>query len=257
MFRLKKKNLTPAIAFTCLVLILASLNPYFRAPLLKTLKYPLAFLNLIRREIGGLIFYHRNFAQSERLKKESDFLKQKINSLNEIYLENKRLKNILSFKEKTNFKVITARVIARSPDNWSTLVIIDKGRYSGVRHGMTVITYLGLAGRVVDTTETTSKIMLINDADFAVSAIIQRSRQEGLVSGTLGSSLLMRYLAKDVDIKVSDTIITSGLTGMYPKGLLVGKVVDIGEEFSGLSRYAVIRPAVDLSGIEEVLVIVQ
>jgi rod shape-determining protein MreC len=92
---------------------------------------------------------------------------------------------------------------------------------------------------------------------MAVSAIVQRSRQEGLISGTLGSSLIMRYLPKDCDIKVSDAIITSGLTENYPKGLLIGRVTDIGEEFSGLSRYAIVRPAVNLATIEEVLVIVR
>lgn len=252
-----RRILIRVIVFTCLLLVVASLIPQLRSPLLNTLKYPLVILNLIRREIGGIVFYHRNFIQNEKLKKEQDFLKHKINSLNEVYLENKRLKNLLSFKEKSPYKVIAARVIARSPDNWSSTVIIDKGRYSGVKAGMVVITYLGLVGKVVETAESTSKIMLINDADFAVSAIIQRSRQEGLISGTLGSSLIMRYLPKDADIKVTDTIITSGLTRMYPKGLLIGKVMDLGEEFSGLSRYAVIKPAVDLSAVEEVLIIIQ
>lgn len=98
--------------------------------------------------------------------------------------------------------------------------------------------------------------MLINDPDFGVSAVVQRSRQEGLVSGTLGNNLIMRYLPKDADIKVSDIIVTSGLTGKYIKGLLIGRVVEIGDEFSGLSRYCLIKPAVSLSNIEEVLIII-
>ncbi len=257
MFKFKNKNLIRSAVFSCLVLILASLIPNFRPPLLSTLKYPLALLNLIRREIGGIIFYHRNFIQNEKLNNELCFLKHKINALNEVNLENKRLKNLLSFKEKTPYKVIAARVIARSPDNWSSLIIIDKGGYNGIKRGMVVINYLGLVGRVVETTVSTSKIMLINDPDFAVSGIVQRSRQEGLVAGTLGSTLVMRYLPQGADIKVSDTIITSGLTAMYPKGLLIGKVVAVGEEFSGLSLYAVIKPVVNLSDIEEVLIIMR
>ncbi len=135
-------------------------------------------------------------------------------------------------------------------------MIIDKGSYNGIKRGFVVINHLGLVGRVIETGDYTSKIMLINDPSLGVSAIAQRSRQEGLVSGTLGRSLIMKYLPKDADIQVSDVIITSGLTEAYPKGLLIGSVINIGEEFSGLSRYAIIKPAVNLSGIEEVLVII-
>lgn len=254
--KFKKKSTVSFIVSVFLVLALSSVIPTVRIPILNTLKYPLNLLTLIRREIGGIIFYHRNLVQNERLKKEIDLLRQKLNTLDEIYLENTRLKNLLYFKQKSHFKVIAARVIGRSPDNWSSVVIIDKGRYNGIKHNMTAITYLGFVGRVIDATESTSKIMLINDPGFAVSVMVQRSRQEGLVSGTLGNSLIMRYLPKEADIKVSDVIITSGLTNTYPKGLLIGTVVDIGEEFSGLSHYAIIKPAVNLSNIEEVLIII-
>lgn len=257
MFEIKKKNLIYSCISACLLLILASLIPQLRAPVLNTLKYPLSLLNLIRREARGIIFYHRNLIQNERLKKEVYLLRQKLNTLEEMRLENARLKNLLSFKEKSQLKVIVARVIAHSPDNWSSQIIIDKGRYNGIKPGMAVINHLGLVGRVMESDKHTSKIMLINDPDFAISSLVQRSRQEGLVSGTLGSSLTMRYLPYEADIKPQDTIITSGLTDIYPKGLLIGTVKDIGEEFSGLSRYAIIKPAVDLSSIEEVLIIVQ
>jgi rod shape-determining protein MreC len=98
--------------------------------------------------------------------------------------------------------------------------------------------------------------MLISDPNLGVSALVQRSRQEGLVSGTLGTYLTMRYLPKDADIKIQDVIVSSGLNEVYPKGLLIGTVIDIGKEFSGLSRFATIKPAIDLSNIEEVLIII-
>ena len=257
MFKFKKKNLVYFAVFFSFSLILSSINPVLRIPLINTLKYPLIFLTLVKREIGGIIFYHRNLVQSETLKKEIDFLKQKLNAANETHLENIRLKNSLNFKQKSSFKVVAARVIARSLDSWSSVVIIDKGSDSGVKRYMPVISYLGLVGRVVDTTSITSKIMLINDPNLSVSAFVERSRQEGLVSGTLGAALIMKYLPKEADIKNDDTIITSGLTEAYPKGLLIGRVIDIGSELSGLMRYAVIKPAVNLSSIEEVLIIVQ
>lgn len=256
MLKFKKKSLFYLAVAVILLLFTSSLIPALRTPLLNTLRYPFNLLTLTSRELGGIVFYHRNLLQNERLRKEIDLLKNKLNALNEIYLENNRLRALLSFKQKSPYKVIAARVIAHSPDNWSSVIIVDKGQFYGIRRGCVVINYLGFVGRVIETTKSTSKIMLINDPDLGVSAIVQRSRQEGLVSGTLGNSLIMKYLTKDSDVKVSDLIITSGLTNNYPKGLLIGTVTAVGEEFSGLSHYAIIRPAVDLSNLEEVLIIV-
>jgi len=210
----------------------------------------------MQREIRGMIFYHRNLIENEGLRREVDSLRQRLNAANEAYSENTRLKNNLYFKQKSALKFICARVIARSPDNWSSGIVIDKGSLQGIRKGVAAATYLGLIGRVVETTDSTSKIMLLNDPNLGVSSLIQRSRQEGLVCGTLGTNLIMRYLPEDADIKLQDTIISSGLNSLYPKGLLIGRVIDIGKEFSGLSRYAIIKPAVNLSDIEEVLVII-
>jgi len=255
-FKFKKKSLIYTAIFVSFLLLFSILIPTLRTPAFEILKYPLGLFTLISREVEGIIFYHRNFVQNEKLKKEIDFLKKKVNAANEVYLENRRLKNLLSFKQKTHLKVVSARIIGRSADNWSSIVIIDKGSYNGIKRGFVVINYLGLVGRVIETGGSTSKIMLINDPGFGVSAIVQRSRQEGLVSGTLGRSLIMKYLPKDADIRACDVVITSGLTEAYPKGLLIGSVISIGEEFSGLTCYAIIKPTVNLSSIEEVLIII-
>jgi len=254
--RFKKRNLIYSASLCVLLLFLSGLIPPLRTPLLDIFKLPLNLLNFTRHEIAGIIFYHQHMAQNEKLRRENDLLKQKLVTLNEVYLENERLNRLLSLKQRFSYRVIAAKVIGRPADSWSSAIIIDKGSYHGLKRGFVVINYLGLVGRVVETTLLTSKIMLINDPNLSVSAIVERSRQEGLVSGTLGSYLMMKYLPKDADIKVSDTILTSGLTSVYPKGLLVGTVIDIGEEFSGLTRYCLIRPAVNLSSIEEVLIII-
>ena len=210
----------------------------------------------LRQEVGGLIFFHSNLVQNQKLKAKLDFLRKQLNDRNELYLENSRLRSLLSLKGAVSYQVIAARVIARDPSNWSSTIIIDKGSFQGIKNGMVSVTFYGLVGQVVETSATTSKIMLINDPNLSVSAIVQRSRQEGLVCGSLRGTLLMKYLPKDSDIKILDTIVTSGLTHIYPKGLAVGTVVDIGQEFFSLSIYAIIKPAVDLSALEEVLVII-
>ncbi|MCM8801622.1 MAG: rod shape-determining protein MreC [Candidatus Omnitrophica bacterium] len=254
--KIKKNTLLKFTSIIFLLLVLASLVSVLRNPALNILRYPLGVLSLIRQELLGIIFYHRNMVENTKLSQEIDLLNQKLNHLNEIYLENKRLNMLLSLKQNISYKVTAARVIGRSPDNWSSVILIDKGIHQGIKVGYPVVSYLGLVGRITEVTNFISKVVLINDPHLGVSAIVQRSRQEGLVSGTLGGSLIMRYLPKGADIKISDVIVTSGLSEFYPKGLLIGTVVEIGEEFSGLSKYAVIKPAVDLNKLEEVLVII-
>jgi rod shape-determining protein MreC len=256
-FKIKNKFLVYITASVFFLFLFSCLIPVIRPSASGTLRQPLKLLALLRREIGGIIFYHRNLIQKERLKNENGLLRQKIISLNEIYLENGRLKKALSLKQDSPYKVIASRVIGRSADSWVSAIIIDKGSSHGIKRGMPVITYSGLLGCISETAKFTSKVLLISDPGFAVSGIVQRSRQEGLIAGTLGAHLIMRYLPEEPDIQVSDTIITSGLNSLYPKGLLIGTVIDIGKEFSGLSRYALVKPAANLSNIEEVLIIIQ
>lgn len=257
MFKFNQRNLIYSVVVILAIFILASFTPVVRPLTLGILKFPLLLSRLVGQEASGLFFYHRNLVLSDSLKKQCGLLQQRLGGANEAYLENKRFKELLDLKQKLSYKTAAARVIARSPDNWLSIILLDKGHVNGIKRGGVAITPAGLAGRVIETTPHVSKVVLINDPDFGVSAIVQRSRQEGLVSGTLGSSLVMRYLPKESDVKVGDLILTSGLTVRYPKGLAIGTVIDVGEEFSGLSRYAVIKPAVNLSNIEEVLIISQ
>lgn len=251
-----KKLIFFAVFAACLLSILSTI-PAVRPSFLGALNYPLAIVASLRRQMSAIIFYHRNFIQNESLKKEIDALKSKLNSLENIYLENARLANLISFKRQSPYQTIAARVIGRSADSWSSNIIIDKGKRQGIKKQMAVVTDLGLVGRVIEAQESVSRVLLICDPNLGVSCLVQRSRQEGLVSGTLGTNLIMRYLPKQADIKLNDVIITSGLNGTYPKAVLIGTVTAIGREFSGLSSYAIIKPAVNLSSIEEVLVIIQ
>ncbi|MDD5432209.1 MAG: rod shape-determining protein MreC [Candidatus Omnitrophica bacterium] len=257
MFKLKKKPLIILAVIVFLLVVILKSTSAIRVPVSDGMSFPFNIFTLIGREVKGVIFYHRNFIQNEILNKEADLLKQKLSSLDEVSAENKRLKNLLSLKQNSTYKVIASKVIARSADNWSSTLIINKGSDSGIRPGMPVISYLGLVGKILETTKFTSKVLLISDPNMGVSGVIQRSRQEGLVCGTLGSNLIMKYIPEESDININDTVVTSGLSQTYPKSLLIGTVVDAGKEFSGLSSYAIIKPVVNLSSIEEVLIIVE
>ncbi|MFH1198618.1 MAG: rod shape-determining protein MreC [Candidatus Omnitrophota bacterium] len=255
MFRLKRKNLIYCIVFVLLFLCLTAAAPVFKQPLSDISKLPLNILNSIQREISGIIFYHRNYVQNARLINEMYFLRRKISAMQEIQLENERLKELLGFKQKVSYKVIAAQVIGRSPDNWVSAIIVGKGSSSGIKLGMTVMTHLGLVGRIAEVSKYTSKVMLINDPDFAISSVIQRSRQQGLVTGALGDFLIMKYLPQNADIKIADLVVSAGLTQEYPKGLIIGTVMEMLEDSSGLSYHCLIKPAVNLSNIEEILII--
>jgi rod shape-determining protein MreC len=257
LLKLKKNKLISFLCGVTLFIILSISAVSCRQTFVEIYRNPLSLISLTGREINGLIFFHRNLMVSQRLSGENAFLKQELRRMDELTSENRRLKDLLSLKDNSPYKVIAASVIARSPDNWGSMIIINKGKRNGVRQGMVVLNYSGLAGRVAEVGERASKVMLINDPNFSVSAMVQRSRQEGLACGALGDSLFMRYLPKDADIQAEDVIMTSGLTDIYPKGILIGTVKAVGDEFSGLTRYAVLQPAISISGIEEVLIIVQ
>ncbi len=256
MSKFKKSNLIYLGITAAVLFFTCALIPALRPVSFSILNFPLKLFMSLGREASGIIFYHRNLVQNEKFKIQADLIKYNRNEMKEISLENLRLKELLSFKQKSPYKVIVSRVIGRSADNWSSLVIVDKGETAGIKKGFVVINHVGLVGRVIETTRSTSKIMLINNPNFGVSCLVQRSRQEGLVTGTLSNSLVMKYLPGDSDVVAADTVVTSGLTEAYPKGLLIGTVIEVRDEFSGLSRYCLIKPTVDLSSLEEALIII-
>jgi rod shape-determining protein MreC len=249
-----KRLLVLSISLGSAILI-SGLLAFLKSPFLTILNYPLKIVNYAGRELQAIIYYHRNYLENKKLREGLGFLKERLSETEELRLENARLRDLLSFKKKSSHHLVAARVIGRDPSYWSSVIIIDKGRSSGVRKNSAVISPGGLVGKVIETAKTTAKVMLILDPDLSVSAIVQRSRQEGLVSGTLQKTLIMRYISPEADVKTSDIIITSGLSSIYPKGIVIGEVVKAGKEFLGLSCYCLIRPAVDFWRLEEVLVV--
>jgi len=254
-FKVSRKNLIIFILVVCAILLISNSLSCLKNSTQKIFRPQLSLIALLKREFAGIIFYHRNMLRAEELNSQVGLLRWELFDLRELKQENNRLKDLLDFKQKSPLRLIAARVIGRSPDSWSANLIIDKGKNSRIKPGMIVVNPRGLVGKIVESGDNNSKVLLINDPSQGVSSIVQRSRQEGLISGTLGGNLIMRYLPDEAQIEAGDVIITSELSRVYPKGLLIGKVINIGRDFSGLCRYAIVRPAVDLAGIEEVLVI--
>jgi rod shape-determining protein MreC len=176
-------------------------------------------------------------------------------NLQESKLENERLKKLLDFKESDMLKFVPSLVIAKDPSGLNDSVIIDRGRKDKIDKGMVVISGSGIAGRVIETGWGISRVLLVTDYDSVFSGVIERTRDEGAVSGNMRAGLVMKYLDLGCDVKKGDKVITSGLYGVFEKGILIGEVVSIEADSSGLYINAIIKPEVDVRRLEEVLVV--
>jgi len=196
-----------------------------------------------------------------RLRDLTTELQNQLVDKEELSQENERLKGLLAFKEQNpDLTVYGARVIGKSPGNWFNTLIIDRGSEDGVAVDMAVITDKGLVGRVIEVGGRWAKVLSIIDSQSAVSAIAQRSRDNGTLQGdtTLydGEGLCrMVYLPQDATVREGDIVITSGLGDIFPKGLLIGTVVGVENEPFAVYKTALIQPGVDFERLEEVLVV--
>ena len=200
------------------------------------------------------------YRENQALRAENQELRHVVFQLTEKAAENERLQAMLDFRTKTlAFQMKAATVIARDPGTLSYSILINQGAQDGVRVNMAVVTHQGLVGHVMETFSGTSKVRLLIDTGSSAAAMVQRpqSRAVGIVEGNPAqpSNLRMRNLMRDGDVIKGDKIMTSGLGGIYPKGLLVGEVIDVVDDEGGLLKNAMIRPAVDLTRLEEVFVI--
>lgn len=193
--------------------------------------------------------------ENVRLKKEIDELREENNRYIEQNLRYKRLKDMLAFKEKGYGRMVMSEVVGFDPTGWSHLAIIDKGTRNGVKKGMPVLTHEGLVGHIIQSTPKFSKVLLITDVKSAVDVIVQRTRSSGVIVGNNKNICEMKYLAITADIEIMDKVISSGLGGIFPKGVIIGIVSAVRKEKYGLFQKVEVTPAANLSQLEEVFVI--
>jgi len=188
-------------------------------------------------------------------------LEQELIGISELERENERLKDLLNFAEQADRLTITGgRVTGKDPGNWFNTFTIDVGIASGIEKDMTVVNEAGLLGRVLDVGHTWAKVRAIVDGRSAVSGMLERTRDNGLIRGNnrLGFEdglLRMIYLPLDADIVVGDKVLTSGLDGIFPKGILIGEIKEVLGREQELYVSALVKPAADFRRLEEVLVI--
>jgi rod shape-determining protein MreC len=198
------------------------------------------------------------------LEKENRMLKQKIAELQEeshrakeVKLAFDRLKQLLQFREKNSPSMIGAEVIGQDPSSWFKSVTIDKGERDGVKKGMAVISPEGIIGQVLKTAPHYATVLLITDYNSAIDSIVQRTRAKAIVEGKGENRCQLKYLLRTEEVAVGDAVVTSGLAGNFPKGLMVGEIKQVDKKGHGVFQYAELAPSVDLAKLEEVFVIME
>ena len=201
--------------------------------------------------------------QEENIQLRAEVEKLRAENLNasEALSENQRLRALLGYKQNaTQFDLVAASIIGRDSVTWSSVVMINRGTLDGVADNMAVVTELGLVGHVLEAGLNTSKVQLILDPRSSVGTLIQRpeSRVAGIVEGDINNpnAPKMVNIPKDADVKVDDMIVTSGFGGVYPKGLIVGKIKEMHKDEGGLLKHGIVATTVNFEKLEDVAVIV-
>ena len=194
--------------------------------------------------------------ENENLKKSLNQFVAKSNQWHEIDLANARLRNLLNFQKAPTNKVVAAEVIGKDPSGWFKTIIIDKGKSDGLKKGLSVVLPTGIVGQVIETTSHYSKVMLVIDRNSAVDALVQRSRARGIIKGESADQCRFEFVLRKHDVQIGDTVIASGLDGVYPKGLRIGRVADISQRNADIFYEIAVAPFVDYEKLEEVLVII-
>lgn len=198
--------------------------------------------------------------ENKALKEENDRLHRELRQAQGLQDENRRLTELLAYKKNHSDLILhPAQVVAREGSYQNFFILLNQGTEAGIEKEMPVLDSRGLMGIVRESWSGGSKVQLINDSNFAVGALVRRSgsRANGVLEGNTDHPNTPRLinLSSDADIQVGDEIITSGLGGLYPKGLLIGQVVSIHKDEGGLLKAAWIEPAAQINKTEEVFVL--
>lgn len=228
-------------------LLLESVTPFLKVT---------TYLRQTTRDIWENYVDLRSVRQENRhLQEEIEALRSRLRGLEETGRENQRLRSLLGLQERVPFTVAPATVLAKDATNWFHTLLIDQGTHHGVERHMAVIAPGGLVGQVVDVSSSSARVQLITDPVSAVGVLLQGTRVTGLLVGGQSGRLRIKYLPARAEIPPGEVVITSGLGGVYPKGITIGRVLAAEGKSGALFQEATVEPAVDFSQLEEVLVV--
>lgn len=193
--------------------------------------------------------------ENERLLLELDRLSKTNNDLLEKNKYFERIEKLVGNIDENKTSIITAKVIGRDATQWSKMVFIDKGRDHQIKENLPVITNAGIIGHIIHTSSKVSKVLLITDSRSAVDSLFQETRETGVTVGTGQDVCEMKFVPIAADVNIGDKVVSSGLGGVFPKGLIVGSVIDIVKKKQELFQSITVAPSANLSQIEEVVIV--
>ena len=245
-----------------ILLISAQVNTERGVPLLEAVTFG-AFAEVQRGAssvVGGVRTSWSDYLALQSVRSDNEQLRQEVARL-QIALQQQRalaqqsrtLAELLNLREQVKLDTVAAGVIAGSASPDFRTLTIDKGSSDGLRPDLAVVAPAGVVGRIITPSARAAKVQLLIDRNAAAGAIVERSRAQGVVEGT-GSDLRLNYVSGTADVQSGDVVITSGIDGIYPKGFVIGQIESV-ERIAGAFGAIVIRPAVDFSAIEAVLVV--
>ncbi|OGC92432.1 MAG: rod shape-determining protein MreC [candidate division Zixibacteria bacterium RBG_16_48_11] len=203
-------------------------------------------------KVRGLYQVH---LENQKLRQQIAGMTVENGILEEQRLENHRLRQLLELRSILDFEVIPAEVVTRDPIFRLHSVHINAGSQSGVLRDLPVIDRRGLVGKVTEAFDKTSTVQLLFDPGFKLSCLVQRSRVTGIVSWKTGQLLKLDYVPSNADLQEGDEIVTSGLSGIYPAGLKIGRVIKVGQDRESLFKTVEVSPYADIYNLEELFVI--
>ena len=193
--------------------------------------------------------------ENSRLETDLGRALERANRCDEIELANNRLRALLDFQETMKQKTVAGEIIGKDPSPWFRSIIINKGKRDGLRPSLPVIVPGGVVGIVTDVSDRYAKVLMMIDQNCSVDAVVQRNRARGVVRGEARDICSLEYVLYRHDLRVGDIVVTSGLDGVFPKGLRIGTISEVTKKNSGIFQDVIVTPFVDFETIEEVLVI--
>jgi rod shape-determining protein MreC len=246
-----------------IVLISAQVNSSAGVPLLESVTFGIfsELQRAVSSGVGGGLRVWNGYAGLRHVQAENETLKRQLAEA-QITVQSQRaladrargLEQLLELRDRVNLQTTASEIIGGPAAPDFRTVTIDKGTREGLRADMAVIAPAGVVGRVVVPSGRSSKVQLLIDRNAAAGALIERSRAQGLVVGTGDERLRLEYVSEAADVVVGDVVVSSGIDGIYPKGLIIGVVEEVEKNGPAFKRI-IVKPAVDFTALEEVLVV--
>jgi rod shape-determining protein MreC len=261
--RQRGRFLFGAVVLAQIILISAQVNSRAGVPVLEQVTFGV-FAEVQRAASGTFNFLTHSWtgyvglrgvqAENAALKTRLDTLQIELQEQRALAERSQQLQKLLDLRDRVNLPTTAADIIGLGASPDFQTVTISKGTTDGLKADMAVLSPAGVVGRIVTPSARASKVQLLIDRNAAAGALVERSRAQGVVLGTGEGVLRMEYVAELGDVQTNDTVVTSGVDGIYPKGFVIGQVVTV-ERRGGAYKTITVKPAVDARDLESVLVV--